>query len=1018
MTFLSFPTAALRRRRARALALAAFVLFDGMHAGPILAQHRASPLRNMHHTRWSAGRDLPVADVNRIARTPDGYLWLGSSAGLVRFDGVRFVVLNGATVPELGSDVIGGIAPLMVDRTGVLWIGLADGSLVNYDAGTFRVTPVRDSNMARISAMAEDRMGGFWLWGNGRLSVWRDGQIEDPALRPELNGAFVMGVTPDSGNGVWVGTRDQGLWHVTPDGARRETHPHPPGDAAVLPVRQMRDGSLWISGIGAQVLARNKWNEIRLNGRSLVGTKAAEATDGSVYIGTTGSGILHLADGMIEQFSVADGLTGAVVNDVLLDAEGNLWATTESGLDRFRPAAFVTIGSRRGLPFETPMHIFGDSDGSVWAVDYARHTAHIDGGIIRGTGATIDVSPASGADIPFARSRRGGVWSFRLHSDLVYLLRDGGNTTVRASPGLVWTGPRIGFEDHNGVFWLGAGAGGFGRVRDFAYESFPIPGLGPAPRIASMIGDDDGRLWVSISEPAALVVIDGDTVVGRFDGPTDISGPLRHLAHEGGDTLWATVSQGRLVRLIGGRSTVLSIPELETALAAESVVLIPSHSYLWFGSQGGIGRIPLRELHGFAETGETLPSIEWFSELDGLEVPRTARDNANAGFMGEDGRIWFATPAGLAVVDPDRVPSNPVPPTPLIEEVRITGMARPVRDGDEIGPNPQRLEFHYTAASLRTPERVRIEYRLDGADPDWNPSETIRTATYTQLRPGHYRFRVRASNESGVASIAEASLAFRVLPAWYQARWFLVLAVLGTTAALSITVAAWLRARNRAQAARIHERYQAALNERTRLARELHDTLLQGFTGITLQLQALQRTITEAPREAASALSSILTMADRALREARQAVWDMRAPELEDHDLAEALQSVATRAIGREPIALAFEAHGKPRQLPLSIETTVLRIGREAATNAIQHAGATHLSITLTYESERVGLRVQDDGRGFEPDAMDVAARGGHWGLRGMQERAMQAGGQLAITSTHSGTTIELSLPASPLISG
>jgi signal transduction histidine kinase/ligand-binding sensor domain-containing protein len=997
-------------RRAGWRLLVPFLLLSFPCSGS--AQTTVGHIADMHHTSWIAGRSLPVTGVTGVARTPDGYLWLGSTVGLVRFDGARFVVLDGRNTPALRSERPGGHTPLLVDRSGTLWIRRADDALVHFRDARFTVAVEADSARPRIDYASEDGTGRVWLVGGRRARIWRDGRLADPDLPRHITDDGITGVVAHNAAGVWVGTSSRGLWHVTSDAARRLDRPHAPADALVRPLLHARDGRLWVGGDRLQIFDGVGWSQVRVEDVPVLAYRVAEAVDGTVWLATAGSGVVRWRQDGIDRFSAASGLTSPVARGLLLDVEGSVWITTEGGLDQLRPAAFTTIGRPQGLPFDAPLTAFGDATGAVWAMDHASfRTYRLDGGAVRGHHGALAAEAIPGTDVAFASAVDGGVWLYRLHDDLVYRYRDGKATPIQAAPGLAWTGPRRGVEAADGTLWLGAGAGGFGTVRGFHYEPFPLPGLGDAPPVAALAAGAAGSVWVSVARQPLIFEIAAGAVVRRIDVASGLPAPVLHLAHESGDTLWATTADGALLRIAGNRITAVGVPEVANALAAGTVALLLSRGHLWVGSAGGIARLPLDGLHAAADGAVPPPVAEWFGEPDGLRIGRTNGTNAPAGFRAGDGRLWFSTPAGLAVVDPENMPLNPVPPLAIIEEVRVAGGAAVGTDGT-IAPNPERLEVHFTATSLRTPERVHIEYRLDGADPDWIPSEAVRSAAYTQLTPGRYAFRVRARNEDGVPGVVEATMAFRVLPAWYQSAWFHLLATIVVATAGAALVAAAIRASHRAATNRIRERYEAALDERTRMARELHDTLLQSFTGITLHLQSIEPLIVDAPADATAALARILALADDALREARMMIWDMRAPELEGHALPEALETVAKRTVDGAPLTLSFAVQGPQRRLPLELETTVLRVGREAAANVVRHAGAQAVSITLTYLSDAVTLQVRDDGRGIDPERPAAMAGTGHWGIRGMHERAARAGGSLEIRrGADRGTAVELRLP-------
>jgi len=361
----------------------------------------------------------------------------------------------------------------------------------------------------------------------------------------------------------------------------------------------------------------------------------------------------------------------------------------------------------------------------------------------------------------------------------------------------------------------------------------------------------------------------------------------------------------------------------------------------------------------------------------------------------------------VAWLDPAHIRRNPIPPPLEIRALTAGGRRyRPLGRVD-LPPRTAALQIAYTALSLGVPDRVRFQYRLIGNDTTWVDAGTRREAFYTNLGPGSYRFQVIAANEDGVWNEAGAAFDFTILPSFIQTRWFLALWV----ATLGGLVWLVYLARVRQVAGKLRARYQAALVERTRIAQELHDTLLQGFTGITLQLRAIQRMLAQRPQESAEALKGVLASADTALRDARHMIWDMRAVELEERDLADALEHAA-RATTGSSTELVFTVNGDRQGLPLAVETTALRIGREAVLNAVKHAAPRRVKVDLEYGSRLLTLRVSDDGTGIAPDAMDAAARGEHWGIGGMRDRAQRAGGTLEISSEPGrGTVVSVSLP-------
>jgi signal transduction histidine kinase len=429
---------------------------------------------------------------------------------------------------------------------------------------------------------------------------------------------------------------------------------------------------------------------------------------------------------------------------------------------------------------------------------------------------------------------------------------------------------------------------------------------------------------------------------------------------------------------------------------------------VWLHGAIGVTRIPGAEVRRLVNDSTYRIDSERLDFRDGLDGVAAQIRPLPTVIAGTDGRLWFATSTDVAWLNPRAITRNALPPPVVIQRLTVGNRSYPNIDKLELPVGTTALRIDYTALSLSIPERVRFRYQLVGTDTSWQEAGGRREAFYTNLGPGSYRFRVIAANEDGLWNQAGAAFDFAIRPSFTQTRWFLAVWV----AAIAGLVWLLYLARVRQIAGALSARYQAALSERTRIAQELHDTLLQGFTGITLQLSAIDRTLTQRPQESAAALKNLLAEADTALRDARHMIWDMRAVELEGQDVASALESAARSAMVGSSISLVFSVAGDRRPLPVAVETTALRIGREAVINAVKHANPRKVEVHLEYGPHSLTLRVVDDGIGIAPDAVDAALRDGHFGVAGMQDRVRRSGGTVSISSEPGkGTVISAWLP-------
>lgn len=1025
-------TTRLRRGWWTALACACLTtVLAGATAGAQVLDH---PLTQLLHSHWSSLDGLPTSNYSQLARSGDGYLWIGSTRGLVRFDGVRFVTVDSTRSPAMR--MLPGVSysmlddshplparmlslnltvPLLVEPDGGMWVSTPDGRLLRYADERFDVVLDNDSTVGRFVEMVRDGAGRLWLRGSigGRLYAFRNGRLHPPDLPAEVARASVRRIIADTGDGLWLDTYGSGLVHVAGGHATHFDQPNIGNIPASIPLLQTPDGTLWVQGRVLYRLVGNAWiPEPEPIQKRLSANAATRLPDGAVVFGTRADGLVRWKDGVFSSFTERDGLSSETVRELLLDEESNLWVLTDAGLDRLRAAPFTTISARNGLPLGAPATLRFQGNGVLWASSGAS-SATVTGMDVERLSAgmppvvaTIFSPPPAGFYTPFT-ALPGGRMLFQENGGAIGMW-SGGRLTPFAPRGAPAARATIAFTARDSSVWLGFENVGFGRLVGDTFRPVDLRELRGA-EIETLVEGGDGVVWGASRARPDLVALSDSGVARHVGAAEGLKEPVVALAAGKGDTLFAAGISGRLMRIAGGRVRELVSPEGARIMRSGSPSLMLDDHALWLFSSTGIASIPRAAL----TTSDTLVPRE-YDALDGLTVPTVGRARFGAVARDGAGRIWVSTPAGIAVVDPSTLHPNEIAARVHIEEVVASGRRlRPDANGAlEVPPNQDRLEIHFTATALRIPERVRLAYRLDGVDRDWVTSGVTRTASYTNPRPGRYTFHVRAWNEDGIPAANEGLLTLRVVPAWYQTVWASIAAVLLLLGAGSLGAWRWQHARAAARESRLHERYKATLEERTRVARELHDTLLNGFAGITMQLQGLQDIIPHAPERASLGLERILNRADEALRDARQAIWDMRRSADPDEPLGEALAHAAQEAVEGSPIELHLVVSGRARPLTPVVEDTLRRVGREAVRNAARHAGAQRVELELAYGERDVQLIVRDDGRGLDERAAESAIANGHYGISGMRERAEAAGGSLEVVGVaDEGTTVALSIP-------
>jgi len=1000
-------TLATSRTTRTLLALSALQLL--VWSPPALALDPSLNVGQFAHTAWTPRDGTLQGGANTIVQTLDGYLWLGTDLGLVRFDGVRMVPWIPPAGQELPSSVISSLA---AGRDGSLWIGTANG-LVSWKDGKLREHPAIGKHL--VNVVYEDRHGTVWagtsqsptaklcaIRDDGTTCVGDDGSLGDQ----------VTSLCEDAAGQLWVGTI-AGLWRWSPGPPTRyvlDPSPNPSastrGRVVSMAPGENGKGITFTNFNNAYQIVDGKIVDYRAEGLPPreIRMRVFRDRDGGVWFATETSGVIRVGRRHASTFRHADGLSSDDVRFVYEDREGSIWLGTGNGLDRFREFAVTSLTQAEGFSDPIATGVLARRDGSVWIGSNSGINVWKDGRIVVHNRRTDTALPSNDVQ-SFFEDERGRLWIATSRG--IVGLEDG---KFRNMP---FDTSQMTFamdSDGAGGLWV-SHPGGVSHLADGrVIEEMPwrlANGLGPGTGLVSRPG---GGVFVGMIGGAIGEFRDG--ALRRLLTSAEGVGPGRlvDLQRDEHGGMWAATE--------GGLTRVAADGRVATMTTANGLPCNPTHWMIdddqggfWVYSRCGLTRIPRSDVDAWIADPKRKVRTSMLDRSDGVRT---------MGFMGPyrphvtratDGRIWFVSDKVASVLDPRHLKANAIPPPVHIERITVDGTVYAPQPGLRLPPHVRDLSIDYAALSLVAPEKVRVRLRLEGQDPDWREVVEDRHVSYSNLAPGTYRFHVIASNNSGVWNERGDVLEFSIAPAYYQTNAFLVCCA-AAFAGLLWTAWHW---RLRRVAHRFELTLDARVAERTRIARELHDTLLQSFQGLLLIFESAVRLLPEHPLEARESLERALDQAAEATAEARDAVQGLRNSVTETNDLVPSLTSVAQElSTGASADAAAIEVvvDGTARPLKPLVRDEVYRIAAEALRNAARHAHARHISAEIRYEERQFRLLVRDDGAGIDEEKLRETPSG-HFGLHGMRERAAIVGGGLEVlTRAGLGTVVELSIPA------
>ena len=976
---------------------------------PAMAINPELSLSQLGHLAWRVQDGVLPGTPTAIAQTSDGYLWIGTQAGLVRFDGATFAP---AEPPPDQASRNSRIAALHAGRDGNLWIGTGS-QLIRWKSGRFHLYRSPDG---MYSAFGEAPDGRIWASRSrvsddlGPLCELQESRID--CYGPKQGVPLKLGVAlaVEGSGAIWIAAPEKlARWQggkaqiYTPAELSRDEGLDGFSALAVGP-----DGSMWSGvlnggpGLGLQHLVNGVWGPVISRG---VDTSTWEVStllfdrDRALWVGSESHGIYRISGSRIDHFGVGDGLSADTVVGLCEDHEGNIWVATTKGVDKFRPTQVVTVSSREGLTADGVDAVLASKSGAVW-VSNTSALERIDNGVV---------------------------------------------TSFKQGNGLPGRFPTAMFEDAQGKFWVGvengvavfdgkhftqvrSAQGPIGAIGEFAQgadstvwgmsalvpsrlvrmnsaevlESIPAPA---GTRIGTVATGPAGELWVGLHNETDACDL-ARYIGGSWDrislhNPA-VSGTCSQIVVKDGHTVFASEPRGIVEWHDGVVRTLTSESGLPCAHTYS--ITFDRHQDLWVYLQCGVAVIESRQLADWWNNPAKKQHIHLLDVSDGA-LPMQSDFHPRSS-VGMDGKIWFANSTYLQFVDPTHWLRNTVVPPVHIEGLEGDGRVYPLRSPVTLPPLTRNLQIDFTALSFSVPQKVQFKYRLSGWDTDWQNPGRRRQAFYTNLKPGLYRFSVLASNDDGLWNTQGDSLEFRIQPAFYQTWWFRLVCIV---AAVALIHCAYLLALRRAKV-NIRQRLAARLSERERIARELHDTLLQSIQGLMMKFHAVSNSL---PADSAgrTRLDGILSQGSEVIAEGRARVRDLRGSDTASTELTEQLNAYGVSFEGLSPTAFITSVIGQTMPLNPVVSDELLQIAREAIANAFAHAEAKRIEVEVTYGLKAFVLRIRDDGKGIAKEIID-SGRPDHWGILGMRERAKALGGKFNIWSqVGAGTEIDLTVP-------
>jgi signal transduction histidine kinase/ligand-binding sensor domain-containing protein len=968
------------------------LLIFGVFRGTASAQYKIDT--------WTTEQGLPQATVINATQSPDGFIWASTLGGLARFDGLNFRVFDTVTNPELPNSRLGAA---LIDRGGEFWVATEDRRVLGFRDGRFQtIGPAQglpDLPVTRFSRrdglIVIENSAGAFTWQNGRFA---------PDTRPG---------PPASAGLKFVGNTFTGArWFIDQagrgyryDGDRMTKALTFPSDRGGL-VYEDRAGRLWMRNVQTSELICVSGDTVRRYGRKdgvvAISTMwVLEDPDGTLWF-AEGAGLVRFRDGRFRSFTKADGLPGDYVNSVFRDREGTHWVATQGGLARLTEQPITAYSVASGLAAKNTYPILQDRRGDIWIGGWSGLTRYRNG-------AFENVSRAAGLAgrgiFSLLEDHDGTVWV--AYGGGVRRLTIGVNGDIHSSPLFEpWEAYAM-YQGRGPDIWFGT-TSGVRRYRNGVFEPW-LPGIGAAN---TFYEDSHGALWIGTG--AGLARYDNGTVT-HFGESEGFSGrQVRMIYPDPDGALWLGTYDSGLFRYRNGTFTRFTTREGLPANGAFQI-LEDAQARFWISSNSGIYRVSKSELDDVADGRRRTVTAVRYGKDDGMANAECNGLGRPAGVRAADGRMWFPTQDGVAVIDPAALASSPAPPVALLDAA-VGGFPVPSLDRIEIRSGSTSFQAHYAALTYAQPELAQFKYRMEGLETEWNMTTGPgRVARYAKLPFGNFRFHVIAANRDGVWNEEGASIPVDVIPPFWRTTWFMWLMtgmVMATGFGAHRVRLRVLERKQAVQQAFARQLIDSQETDRKRIASELHDGVSQTLVVIRNWSQTSGQSLPE-DSPARKRLGDISAAASQALGEVREVVQDLVPYHLERVGLSEAIREAATRVADSSGIPITCTCPDLAGALSPEMSLRLFRVAQEALNNIVKHSRAASASVEITREPRGVRLAIRDNGKGFDPAAVTPTTAGDGFGLVGMSERVRMMGGDINIVSAPGhGTTITILVPS------